>query len=68
MLIYFFFYQAVLNTVLKIDYMLQSAAKLFEHLRFFTSFIANFYSLTLVINSIKPKDHDLTNIYIMKLH
>ena len=46
---------------------LQSAAKLFEHLRsylqFFSDLIANFYHLMLVTNSIKTKDHNLRNIY-----
>ena len=36
--------------------------------RFFSGFIANFYHFMLVINSIKPKDHDLINIYFTKLH
>ena len=50
----------------------QSAAKLFEHLqsylRFFSDFIANFYHLMLVINSIKPKGHNLTNTCLTKLN
>ena len=45
---------------------LQSAAKLSQHslyyLKFFSGFIANFYNLMLVLNNIKPKNHDLTNI------
>ena len=32
------------------------------------SLIANFYHLMLVINCIKPKNHDLTNIFLTKLH
>ena len=43
---------------------LQSAAKLFEHLRFFSVLIANFYHLMLVINRINPKD----NVYFIKLY
>ena len=46
----------------------QSAAKLFEYLQFFFGLIANFYNLVFVINSKKPKLHDLTNIYSKKLH
>ena len=30
--------------------------------------IAKFYHLMLVISNIKPKDHDLTSIYFIKLH
>ena len=51
---------------------IQSAAKLFEHLRqylqFFSDLVDNFYYLMLFINSIRPKDRDLTNIYFIKLH
>ena len=46
----------------------QSAAKFFEHLWFFSCLNDNFYHLMLVINSMKPKDYDLTNIYFIKLH
>ena len=46
---------------------LKSEAKLFDHLRYylkiFYGLTANFYHLMLVINSIKPKDHDLTNLF-----
>ena len=34
----------------------------------FSGLIANFCHLMLVINSIQPKDHVLTNIYFIKLH
>ena len=34
----------------------------------FSGLIANFYPLMLVIKSIKSNDHDLTNIYFIKLH
>ena len=37
------------------------------YLRFFFGLIANFYHFMFVTNSIKPKDHDLANIYFMKL-
>ena len=51
---------------------LQSAPKLFEHLRlyllFFTGLIDYFYYIMLVISNRKPKDHDLTNIYSIKLY
>ena len=52
---------------------LQSAAKSFEHLRiirtpFFYNLIDNFYPLMLFMSKIKPKDHDMTNIYFIKLH
>ena len=47
---------------------LQSAAKLFEHLRFFSVLIANFYHLMLVLSIIKLGDHDdFTNINFIKL-
>ena len=39
-----------------------------QYLRFFSDLIANFYHLMLVMNSMKPKDHGLRNIYFMKLH
>ena len=35
---------------------------------FFSGLIASFYHLMLVTNSIKLKDYDLTNIYLIKLH
>ena len=51
---------------------LQSETKLFQHLRyylrFFSGLIANFYHLMLVINSVNPNDHNLTNIYFIKQH
>ena len=50
----------------------QSAAKLFEHLRqyllFFSGLITNFYHPILVKNNKKSVDHDLTNLYFIKLH
>ena len=48
-------------------YYIQMPAKLFEHLRIFSGLIANFYNIILIINNIKPKDHDLKNIYFIKL-
>ena len=49
-----------------------STAKLFERLRkylqFFSALITNFYCFMLVINSIKLKDRDSTNIYCIKLY
>ena len=47
-----------------------TAAKLFEHLRwflqFFSGLIAYFYHLIFVTSSLKAKNHDLTNIYSTK--
>ena len=49
----------------------QSAAKMFEHLRYylqlFSDLIAVSYYLMLVISNVNPKDHVLTNIYFIKL-
>ena len=46
----------------------QSAAELFKYLRwclrFFSVLIAKFYHITLVINNVKPKNHDLTYNYL----
>ena len=47
---------------------LQSVAKLFEHLGFFSGLIVNFNHLMLVIKSIKPKDRSLININFRKLN
>ena len=33
-----------------------------------SSLNANFYHLMLIINSINPKDHDLTTIFFIKMH
>ena len=58
--------------IMKIKSHVQSATKLFEHLQnyleFFSSLNANFYHFMLVINNIKSNDHELTNIYFIKLH
>ena len=35
-------------------------------MRFFSGLIANFYYLMLLVNSKKPRDHDLINIYYVK--
>ena len=35
---------------------------------FFSGLIVNFYHIMLVISSIKPKDHGLTNIYFIGSH
>ena len=49
----------------------QSVVKLFKHLqqylRFFSGLIDIFYYLMLIENSMKLKDHDLTNIYDLYL-
>ena len=37
-------------------------------MRFISGLVANFYYLMLVMNGIKPKDYDLTNIYFIKYH
>ena len=59
-----------------VTHSLQSAAKFFVHLLqylwfffqlFFHDLISNFYHFMLVINSIKLTDHDLTNIFCIKL-
>ena len=48
------------------------AAKSFVHLRlylrFFSGLIANSNHFMLVISNVKPKDHDLKNIYFTKLN
>ena len=62
----------LLNFSVNALWKVQSTVKLFKHqqwyLQIFYVFIANFHNLMLVINSIKLKDHDLTNIYFIKLH
>ena len=37
-------------------------------MRLFSGLISNFYHRMLVINSVKPEVHGLTNIYCIKLH
>ena len=51
-----------------IKHKIQSAAKLFDHLRFFSGLIANFYSHHACYKQYKLKDLDWTNIYFEKLH
>ena len=44
--------------------LLQSAAKLFEHLRFFSGLIANFYHLTLVYKQYYKRKNHLFGKYL----
>ena len=55
-------------TVGVVLYILQSVAKLFEHLRQNLRFSSGLFAHLLVMISTKPKDYDSTNIYFIKLH
>ena len=65
------FYDCLIYGLKRSKDIVQSTAKLFEplrwYMRFFSDLIANVYYLMLVINSIKPKDHNLKNICFIKL-